>query len=265
MSQNSTAKMNGHATSTHAGSTHRIGVVGGGAAGTSFCLQLYSKLISQPLYVDKVEVLVFDKYAQAGPGNAYRINPCVQDSYRLNRPRDSMDVYAGRVGQFSDWLQENQASIGVDGTSEFPLRSTFGRYMLHLVEELKRVTAQESSPMSVKFITQTAVANVETKPDSKYCVHAADGREWIVDSVVFCVGHFPVTAYKHFIGREDYSHDIHSHRDMLSRVAGTDVPVGIIGCSLTAIDISVELERVGHTGKIIMGKKINVEGASLTN
>jgi len=113
---------------------------------------------------------------------------------------------------------------------------------------------------------------------SRYAVYAEDGREWVVDVVVLCIGHYPVTKYKvgvvkgsiyglspnstyysrlqnlsHSGSCEDYSDNFVDHRRLISMLSHhTEKSVAIIGSCYTAIDIALELRRRLHRGPIMM-------------
>ncbi|KAI1710248.1 FAD-NAD(P)-binding domain-containing protein [Ditylenchus destructor] len=242
----------------------RIGVVGGGASGAAFIAQLNTKLrtcLRNGMLYERVEVIVIERSGQVGPGYAYAVDPA-GDSFRLNRCKDSIDAIAGETGLFSKWVREYGDEDAKQ--NDFPLRSTFGKYLLHLVEEVKRSMSKSGGRLNLELITQTGVDDIVTKKTfaqkKKYVIHCSNlnthasfVRE--VDTVVLCTGHYPTGTYREFNHLPNYSHNNPSHKRLMRSLAAgcaKDTTVGIIGANLTAIDLAVEMKRLGYAGKIVM-------------
>ena len=93
---------------------HRIALIGGGAAAVSFCLQFFDKLVeNKEIYERKkltIEVYVFEKEEQIGPGKVYENKSEQTDVNLLNVPKQWMSPYAGRKGDFAEWLIQQSES-----------------------------------------------------------------------------------------------------------------------------------------------------------
>ncbi|KAI1700477.1 FAD-NAD(P)-binding domain-containing protein [Ditylenchus destructor] len=244
---------------------YRIGVIGGGASGTAFIAQLNTKLracLENGMLYERVEVIVIERSAQVGPGYAYAIDP-TGDSFRLNRCKDSIDAIADETGLFSKWVREHGDEDAKQ--NDFPLRSAFGKYLVYLVEEVKRSMSESGGRLKLELITQTGVDDIVTKKayyqkKQKYVIHCSNldthasfVRE--VDTVVLCTGHYPTGTYREFNHLPNYSHNNPSHKRLMRELAADcskETTVGIIGANLTAIDIAVEMKRLGFAGKIVM-------------
>lgn len=232
--------------------------------GLSLAIQLFQKLHSQPditpsPHSSHVEILLFESSTVVGPGAAYELDQ--PDSFRINTPRDSMDLVVNSVGSFTDWLLTQEGEdYEAERDEDFTLRKHYGRYLAHLAEELRGRGSEP--PVTVRYITNTRVFDLERAGGGRFTLHTASTTahqphsSWTVDVVALCTGGFVSRKYAELIGSPNYSHNHSTHVQMLGSLKG-DECVGVIGTRLTAIDIAVELERRGHKGKVVMGKRLN--------
>jgi uncharacterized NAD(P)/FAD-binding protein YdhS len=219
--------------------TIKLFVIGGGPAAVSICLQVVKEYqehkLTQPL-----EIIIFEKGPLVGPGLPYS-KP--DDCYILNLPKDIMEPVYGMTGSFTAWLKTRPDA---PQDTAFPPRHFFGKYLHFLAEKIK--TTAVSSGISIQYRTNCEVWNVENQKNS-IKVFTSQGDE-IGDYLVFCTGHMPSSAYKHFIGKKGYFHN--PWEDKLYEKFDVDSDIIIIGSRLTAIDTVRKLFASGHRGKITM-------------
>jgi len=161
------------------------------------------------------------------------------------------------VGRFSDWLLTQKGNeYEAERGEEFTLRKHYGRYLLHVAEELRKLGSGQS-PITVHYITNTQVNDLNKDAEGKFTLHCIDSKQqsncqWVVNVVALCTGGFPSHKYEELIGCSNYSHDYSTHVQVMEKLRGDEL-VGVIGTRLTAVDIAVELERRSHRGMIVMG------------
>ena len=94
----------------------RIAVVGGGAAGVSFCLHLFEKISAHKERYERagvcVEVFLFERSNQIGPGLAYARRSEHSAVHRLNVPKAWMSPFSNRKNHFEQWLGKRSDNNG---------------------------------------------------------------------------------------------------------------------------------------------------------
>ena len=222
----------------------RIGIVGGGPGGVSFLMQFIEEIKKNPL-TSSVEVSVFEKTSDIGPGLPYVFN---DKSYILNLPKNSMEPIFGNAGNFTKWLSKEFSSLD---HAEFPPRYYFGRYLNYLANETQKQA--ESLGVAVKFKTNCEVKDLQPFKQGKFQLKLSDESAQVFDYIVLATGHMPSTAYYHLNGKTGYYHnpwDQNSYKNIT-----TESNIGIIGTRLTAIDIAAKFHQLGHRGKLMMASR----------
>lgn len=216
-----------------------IGIIGGGPASVSLCLELKKQLNASGL---EIEILVFEKNAHIGHGTPYALH---EESHLLNLPKESMEPVTGESAYFVQWLKEQ----GLDTPTSFPARYLFGQYLEH-----RAVQAQlEAEPcdLTINYLVNNEVLDVETKGLGFQIKTTQD--QYLVDFLVLSPGHMPSQNYQEWIGKDGYIHN------PLSPDAFTAIDpnqsIILIGSRLTAIDAVLKLKRLGHRGKLTMASR----------
>lgn len=217
-----------------------VAVIGGGFTGAAVAWNLARKSRK-----DAVRIAVYEPRATIGAGLAYDTsNP----SHRINVPADRMSLDPDAMGDFLDWVKQqdlgarDSQAVLEDGRI-FPRRQDFGAY----------VTARLRPYLAENRIEhrQTEIAHVE-RDASRWRLKTTDGTVQYADAVVIATSHpspSPPRALANALA---------GHRGF---IADTTQPealcavqpqhrVLIVGNGLTAADIAATLLDAGHTGPI---------------
>jgi uncharacterized NAD(P)/FAD-binding protein YdhS len=235
----------------------RIGIIGGGAAGISLCMQLRAKLIQASI---QAELLVFERQSNMGMGTAYSSK---EDCYRVNLSKELMEPVSNEKGQFAYWLESNTDYLE---NTLFPPRYFFGQYLESKALQMQK---EEIKGIKTKFFTHHNVWDIQPLSSHVYEIHAEHQnipRIYHVNSLVLCLGDLPSSTFMDLKGRKGYYPDPWSstvYKELQSQES-----LCIIGSKLTAIDIALKLHSIKYQGKIRMaspsGLLPTVQGKQVT-
>lgn len=206
----------------------KIGVIGGGAAGISFVYN-FIKNKSVNNCNKHLSLKVFDKQGFNG-GMAYSSD---FDSHILNMTPEYMSADIFDRAHFSDWITMHFPRYTKD---RYPPRWLYKEY-LDFIRDMSFFMAADSN-VTLNFIT-AEVEEIGPHP-AGYLLTAAGGIAEQMDALVLCSGHNEAESLYPIDGVISYQ----ANRDLpaINPVSA----IGVIGCSLTAIDAIIELiERVG--------------------
>jgi uncharacterized NAD(P)/FAD-binding protein YdhS len=207
---------------------YKIGVIGGGAAGISFAYN-FIKNKSVNNCNKHLSLKVFDKQGFNG-GMAYSSD---FDSHILNMTPENMSADIFDSAHFSDWITTHFRRYSKD---RYPPRWLYKEYLDFIRD--RAVFMAAASNVTLNFVT-AEVEEIGSHPGG-YLLTTACGAAEQMNAVVLCSGHNEPASLYPIDGVIAYQ----ANRDLPAINPAS--AVGVIGCSLTAIDAIIELiERVG--------------------
>ncbi|MEV6839244.1 FAD/NAD(P)-binding protein, partial [Streptomyces sp. NPDC051133] len=213
-------------------SSHRVAVVGAGAAGTLTAVQL---LRQAERLGRAAEIWLIDPAGQAGPGVAYGTSD----------PRHLLNVAAGRMSAFPDdpehflrWLVARHPGAG---PGDYRPRREYGRYLTEVLD----TTAAESRRVRLHRVRDRVVA--ARARGTGVALRLADGTELRVDAAVLALGNFTP-------GQDWACAELRESRHFVADpwapgaldAVPEDADVLLVGTGLTMADLAVTLARPGR-------------------
>lgn len=215
---------------------NRITIIGGGASGTLLAINLLRQQSDVRLEINLVE-----KRAVIGRGVAFSTK---EDVHLLNVPAAKMGAFANDVEHFYKWLQDNEFNYG---PSDFVPRRIFGRYLREQLD-IARDSAAENTQLNLFDDEAVDI----TFDEGKAQVHLASGDTLYSEKVVLAFGNFlpphPSVSDQSFTTSSKYFQDPWSP-EVFDRINNND-SVLIVGTGLSMADVTMQLNKVGHTGPI---------------
>jgi uncharacterized NAD(P)/FAD-binding protein YdhS len=220
---------------------HTFAIVGGGLGGALVAIQLLRQ--AEP----GMRVILIERCPPAGRGVAYGTD-CA--AHLLNVPADRMGLFPDDPGHFLRWAQARGPELGLTGAitaADFLPRWLFGRYVTETLHE----TAVATRPgVSLESVRGEAIDVEEGPADARIIL--ADGREYRAQAVVLAIGNlpgeYPILRPLRFYRGPRYVH-VPWLPGLMSNIARDD-DVLVVGAGLTAIDIIVQLDQLGHRGTV---------------
>jgi uncharacterized NAD(P)/FAD-binding protein YdhS len=216
-------------------------IVGGGLGGALVAIHLLKKAEAG------TRLVLIERSLPAGPGVAYRTDCPV---HLLNVPAERMSLFADEPDHFLRWAQARAQDLGFDqkiSGAEFLPRSLFGHYV---TETLAEATAAARSGVSLEVVPGEVIDLAENAGSARLVL--ADGREFTAHGVALTLGNlpgeYPIQRPLRFYRGPRYVH-IPWLPGLLANISRDD-DVLIVGAGLTAIDIIVQLDQLGHRGTV---------------
>ncbi len=222
---------------------HTVAIIGGGASGTLVAAQLLRQA-DRPL-----QVYLISREQPIGRGVAYGTD-CLD--HLLNVPAGRMGALPSHPGGFLEWVNTR---IGLPrfptqpaGPEDFLPRCLYGAY-LHAV--LSTAVQKAAARVCLEPVNGEAV-DIEELPEGGGSILLADGRRIEADRIVLALGllpgEYPIAKPLPFYKSKHYVHLPWTRLayDDLDR----DADVLLVGAGLTAVDLALELPRLGHRGRI---------------
>ena len=219
-----------------------IGIIGGGVAGVSLCMQLKNNFIQSGLNAD---IIIFEKKNKIGVGIPYDNH---DSCYRINIKKHLMEPISGVTGQFSNWIDSMGHPLK---KTDFPPRYYFGDYLQASAIQMQEGAEKEG--LNITLLTEHDVFDIKSLTHDRFEIHAhTQGKLSIhqVNVVVLSLGHLPTSNFKQFIGQKGYHHNPWDE-GTYHAIDATD-QLCIIGSKLTAIDVALKLQKIKHRGPIRM-------------
>jgi uncharacterized NAD(P)/FAD-binding protein YdhS len=226
-----------------------ICIIGGGACGVAAFIELYIQITTQELK-DKVKLTIIEKAKKIGYGLAFGTT---EKSHLLNTQAELMGIYAEEVDHFSDWLNRNayRARGRVDEENgnldqAYTSRILYGDYLHEqFSEHLKKA---QSVGIQVDLVCERA-DDIENLEDGSFDVILENGENIHSDYVILALGNPEATNFKEFERYPEFANSPWPAHKLLEKIDKND-HVGILGTSLSSIDVIVALMDHGHEGKI---------------
>ncbi|MDM8365620.1 FAD/NAD(P)-binding protein [Bacillus thuringiensis] len=230
----------------------KIGIVGAGATGTIFLYNFIQEFRKRN--AGKIDFYIFEKRTVFGPGAPYQEDLF---SVRLNQPINLMSIDANDSEHFRKWLLHHD-TLSSFACEDYIPRTVYGKYLADCFNKLSHLN---NSNIQVNIVNNE-VLDIE-KGDTYQLI--TKNEKYLFDYVILCTGHFKASGILELKNCENYIVDPYPLKETLSKVTKHD-RIGILGSSLTAIDIAVSLNYLGHIGKIDMisrkGQLPHVSGES---
>ncbi|MDQ3576140.1 MAG: FAD/NAD(P)-binding protein [Actinomycetota bacterium] len=226
------------------GSLLEIGVVGGGAS--AVCLL---DALSRRPDLPTGSVTVFEPSPHLWRGRPYQPD---LDVVRVNATPDDMSVHGGDNGHFQEWLTARDLVVGSAETYTDPLsgarfvpRATFGDYL----EQSARAALLALVAKGWQVTLVREKVDRTTPAQGGMLLRTTSGALYTVDYAVLCVGAGQPSDTYTLTGAPGFISEPYPVRKSLAAVDPTD-EVAVIGSGLTAVDIVLALNALGHTGRI---------------
>ncbi len=214
----------------------RITIIGGGASGTLLAINLLSYQGDRRLEINLVE-----KRKIIGRGVAFSTE---QDVHLLNVPAAKMGAFPDDIEHFYKWLCTNGLSYE---PSSFVPRRIFGEYLRECLEDSNK---KKANNVALNVYDDEAVDILFE--GNKAHVHLRSGDVLYSEQVALAFGNFlpphPSVADQAFISSPKYFQD--PWRADIFDSIGNDDSVLIVGTGLSMVDITMQLNRLGHRGTI---------------
>jgi uncharacterized NAD(P)/FAD-binding protein YdhS len=229
-----------------------IAIVGCGAATVSFLKSLLIQFQKVPLYKNHpINIIIFEKSNTLGSGSVYQQD---LNNLLINRPLGSMSINVEDFLEFEKWLLERneyKSEIIVEANElndnrSYTARTIFGHYLnyalLDIIEKLK------NNFVSVKFVNYE-VTDVNSRDPFK--IKTQNNSLYLASYLILCTGNNNPQDVYQLSQTPSYINNPYPAEKSLNSL-NKDSDIGIIGNSLTAIDIAISLKNLGHKGIISM-------------
>lgn len=180
------------------------------------------------------------KPSQLGLGLAYAQQP---ERLLLNQPADRMSLTTDRA-DFLRWARQHWDQH-VDAGDCLP-RYVFGNYM----NWRRALTVPRAAKLGISLRTHVGAATEVTRKGRLWRVTCSTGVNTVAEYVVLATGHNPPQTFQSLEGADGYIADPLQFDSIVERAKGNRV--GILGTSLTAIDVARVLLRDGSATSISM-------------
>lgn len=227
-----------------------IGIIGGGAAGTStahYLIQELRKTHSSTTF----KIDVYEKRGNFGPGLAFERD---NDALLMNMVSQDTSLFAEDSGNFWRWLSKTRhqeykryvISGSAMAPNGFVPRGLFGSYMSFVFDQMEL----QAKEVGINFCRRHTEVRQIIKKDM-YELVTATGDAHQYNMVVLCTGNpEPLDMFK-LGGHSRYINNPYPVRNYATKIPPNNT-VGIIGSQLTAADVAIVLAQSGHKGKITL-------------
>jgi uncharacterized NAD(P)/FAD-binding protein YdhS len=226
----------------------RIAVVGGGSVGTSFIYQFINRATEAGL-AEEFEILLFEPQTKVGQGYPYQED---SSSNVLNTRTDTTSVSSVDKAQFLTWLRDNYPGWQSDypsvtlGDNEFLPRSLFGRYL----QDVHAASLTLAHQRGIGFtVVHDAVLDIDRVGDGEFIVHTERSGNFQVSRVVLSIGNLPSDQLTELKDQARFFNDPYPTRKLVKAI-DKRAAVGVVGTSLSAIDVVLSLTDAGHQGHV---------------
>ncbi|MFI7402040.1 FAD/NAD(P)-binding protein [Streptomyces sp. NPDC049541] len=216
---------------------HTVAVVGAGAAGTLTAVQLCETATRRRT---PLGLVLLDPAPEAGRGTAYATR---DPRHRLNVPAGGMSCYPDDPGHFTRWLcRHGEPSVTA---ADFATRYRYGAY---LADTLAQAIVRAQGTVTVRRL-RTRAERCTGTPEGGLALHLADGGHLAVDSVVLATGPAAPSASWAPPALRTSARFITAPwaPGALDGPLSDTADVLLVGTGLTAVDLSLSLDRPGRT------------------
>lgn len=217
-----------------------LAMIGCGASGVAF-MNAFIKYCEQ-YSVKGIRILIFEPAAKPGVGLAYQED---LNSLLINRPAESMSVCFDQINNFFVWLKKNNYPTDENLSSPtYISRSIFGDYLHETFINLLKKS--QKLGLFVDLIKQ----KVNTIHDGDNLKIVTDkNKTFFARQIILATGHNqPLDVYG-LKNTPKYLHSPYPMCQTLRRIKSNET-IGVIGNSLTAIDVALSLQLLNHASPI---------------
>lgn len=216
-----------------------VAIIGGGSASVVM-LNSILRYTNDPL-----SIIIFSDSNRLGPGYAYQKDV---DSALLNRPLHSMSIDKYNENDAVEWLDKHPQYYDIcydegDNGLYMP-RWVFGQYLEDRMREL--IERAELNKFNIDVIYDK-VSDVDG--DSIKVIQTLGNQTYRTHKIIYCCGHNSQNDIYDLVGTNNYIHNPYPLSNKVNSIS-PDATVAVIGSSLTAIDIVLSLNQLGHKAPI---------------
>ena len=225
-----------------------LAIIGGGASGSLVAVHLLR--LARP----GTRIVLIERRQPVGPGVAYRTD-C--EAHQLNVAAGRMSLFADEPDDFVRWMERHLGFVGFPdrvAAGDYLPRSLYGTYISDTLETARAAASPgidlESVAGEVVDIEEDAAAGQSDRPGAR--LFLADGRTISAQAVVLALGNLP-GEYPIKRPIPFYRGPRYVHVPWLASLMGTTSrsdDILVVGAGPTAVDIIVQLDRLGHHGTI---------------
>lgn len=220
----------------------KIGIIGGGFAGTMTAVQLIDKLTEQ------CEIILINERETLNKGIAY--NP-YSSKHLLNVIAGKMSAYPENPNHFLDWLMQRDDFNNKDKTlisNSFLPRAIYGEYLCEIFESALKKAQEKKIKINV---IDSFVIDLDVK-ENAVSLWLDNNSHLNVDYCVIATGNHiprnPSISNQSFYNSRNYFRNPWNI-DAVKNISN-EIPVLIIGNGLTMVDTVLGLIEQGFRGKI---------------
>ena len=225
-------------TMSHSGKTVQIAILGMGAVGTTTCITLIRELLARK-GGPPVEIHTFEKTSSIGAGLAYGTK---HDFHVLNMRAWTMSLFREAPADFTNWLRGSNESQD----DEYVPRRLFGDYIRQRYTE----TLNAAAGSHISVVQHHAEVTDCHDMGDRFVLTSSSGR-MSFDYLIMCPGHLPrrISDNSSFEQSPRYLHSPWEAQQygQIDR----DATVGILGTSLTAVDVLLTLKNSDFRGSMV--------------
>jgi len=216
------------------GSLPTVGIIGGGASGALTAIHILAQTSTEPIHLVLVE-----RGGAIGEGVAFST-----DSYRhlLNVQAHYMSALEADPDHFVRWLEGNASDCGRDS---FAPRRLYGRFLTETLHRQVNLQGRQDVFQTIR----DQVVDIDVGPGPQLVL--AGGGKVGADAVVLATG-LVAPKVPQYMTRVAAGPRFISDPWAGAALSGidSDATVTLIGSGLTAIDVLLSLEELGHRGPI---------------
>lgn len=210
----------------------RVSIIGAGFSGSALTLALLDRLQPQDQLYLVGDSMSFGRGLAYGTSNPFHL---------LNVPAGNMSIFPAEPRHFVHWLARRAALAEtgeIDALAQrYVARATYGDYLQDtLVQASVKVGANALQVIPLR------ASNMERGPKG-WRLYLTDRSHIRVDTVVLAMGNFMSRAVQGVYYGNPW--DPHTFANVKA-----DERILVIGTGLTAIDVLIFLETLGHTGRV---------------
>lgn len=229
-----------------------LAIIGCGAAATSF---LRSFIRQCNIYnLNHINLLIFEPSPTLGVGVAYQED---LNNLLINRPAQIMSANLDQPEEFFSWLiKTNKSALSEEVTKEnkfiYPSRKIFGYYLTELTE--KSISEANHYNIGVRIIKDTVIQLGKGSPVS---IKTRNNSIFFAHYILLATGNNQPKDFYNLNNTPKYINSPFPLYKNLSSI-GANESVGILGNSLTAIDIALSLNYLGHCSNVTMLSRLYI-------
>ncbi|MGE7690011.1 FAD/NAD(P)-binding protein [Lysinibacillus sp. NPDC097214] len=210
----------------------QVAIIGGGASAVSILYSL-NKVLDKALDY-RINIDIYEPNKEVGRGLAY-----IEDSeiIKLNRPPIDMSIDIQNKNHFLDWVSKNAKDLY--DFSEYLPRSLYGKYLN--VNYLETSTSLLKKNIKVNHIREK-VRGIKKVTSELYKVLSSGNKESYYNFVILAIGGKNNDDPYDLMEDPNFINEPYPLEEKLYHLKPDD-KVGVIGSSLTAIDVFLYLKQ----------------------